>query len=66
MSWLDLFADPLVLLIGIPALGIILAALLIILRSSMSHRQRMAMIERGLHPDDPRARREMPAEELTV
>jgi hypothetical protein len=66
MSWLNYLADRQVVAIGIPALGIVLAALLTLLRSSMSHRERMAMIERGLHPDDPRDRRAVPAEEVPV
>lgn len=71
MSWLETLADRQVLAIGIPALGIILAALLTLLRCSMSHRERMAMIQRGLHPDRPYEGDELaaetsPAEEVSV
>lgn len=66
MSWLAILLDVQVLAIGIPAAGLILAVLVTLLRSSLAHRERMAMIHRGLHPDDPRARLSPREEELTV
>lgn len=65
MSWHEMLTDHLVWAMGIPALIITLGALISLFRSSLSHRQRMAMIERGIHPDDPRSSRRLELEEAT-
>ncbi len=41
------------LALGIPIVAIIVGGITTILKSIISHRERMALIEQGLHPDFP-------------
>lgn len=46
---------PDVLWVLIPITAIVFHAVRLIIERQHAHQERMAMIERGLHPDDPRA-----------
>jgi hypothetical protein len=54
ISWADIL-KPEVMGVGIPILAIlvggILGAIAIISKAILGHRERMAMIDRGMHPD---------------
>lgn len=49
----EFFSRPETLAIGIPLLGILVGGIVAISKLLMRHRERMAMIERGMHPDFP-------------
>ena len=53
MSLLEFFSHPGRLAIMIPIVLIISGAITNIVKRVVSHRERMAMIEMGLHPDYP-------------
>jgi len=52
MSWLDFFSRPDILGMMIPITGIVVGGIVAIVVVLIRHRERMAMIEQGLHPDD--------------
>ena len=49
--WSRLLDKPDILGVMIPILGIIAFLIIIIVKKVFAHRERMAMIERGIHPD---------------
>jgi hypothetical protein len=53
MTWLQFFSKPEVLVFSIPIVAIVVGGIIAIVKALISHRERMAMIERGLHPDHP-------------
>ena len=50
MNWLNLF-DPRVLIFMIPIVAILVGGTIAITKMIFRHRERLAMIERGIHPD---------------
>ena len=52
MDWQDLF-QPRVLVFMIPIVAILVGGSIVITRMMIRHRERLAMIERGIHPDAP-------------
>ena len=50
--WSRLLSEDILPLL-IPIVAIIAGATIVIVRKVCTHRERMAMIERGIHPDDP-------------
>ena len=52
MSWQKLL-DPDVLVFVIPIVAILTGGAIVIVKRVVTHWERMAMIERGLHPDFP-------------
>ncbi len=51
MDWSKLSADELA--VSIPILAILAGVVIALTSMWMRHRERMAMIERGMHPDHP-------------
>jgi hypothetical protein len=51
--WTRIFDHPEIIGVMLPVVGVIAFAIIIILKSLIRHRERMAMIERGIHPDCP-------------
>jgi hypothetical protein len=45
---------PIVLIFGVPILGIIGGTIIVVVKSIIRHRERMAMIQQGLNPDQLR------------
>ncbi len=52
-SWSELLRHTELFGIMIPIVAILAMAVIVITKLSMRHRERMAMIERGMHPDHP-------------
>lgn len=50
-SWSELLRHTELFGIMIPIVAILAMAVIVITKLSMRHRERMAMIERGMHPD---------------
>ena len=50
---LRVFSRPETLIFGIPLAAIVVGGILGIVKILIRHRERMAMIEHGLHPDHP-------------
>ena len=61
MSWPNIFSNPAALALMIPIVAILVGGISEIVKRIFRHRERMAMIERGMNPDDKPA--EKPAEE---
>ena len=53
MDVLRQFADPAVAGIMVPIAGILVGGIIAIVCIVIKHRERMAMIEQGIHPDHP-------------
>ena len=57
MSWSHILSRPdilgISLALGIPIVAILVGGTVTIVRRLIVHRERMAMIEQGLHPDHP-------------
>lgn len=53
MSWERRLLEPDVLALAIPIVAIVVLAATKIIKSLIVHRERMAMIEHGIHPDYP-------------
>jgi hypothetical protein len=51
--WLQLFSRPEALVFLIPIVAILVGGIISITKKLIRHRERMAMIERGMHPDYP-------------
>jgi hypothetical protein len=51
--WNRFFDSPEILGIMLPIVAVIAAAIVIIIKLLIRHRERMTMIERGMHPDYP-------------
>jgi hypothetical protein len=51
--WSRLFENPETIGIMVPIVAIVAFAIVVILKLLIRHRERMAMIERGMHPDYP-------------
>ena len=56
MSTLNFLSNPAVLALLIPIVAIVMTGIVGILKCMNTHRERMAMIEQGMHPDSPPAR----------
>ncbi|MBN1417244.1 MAG: hypothetical protein JXP34_00620 [Planctomycetes bacterium] len=54
LSIFDLFHNPATAVFLIPIAAIAVGGIIAIVKLQMTHRERMAMIERGMHPDAPR------------
>ncbi len=52
MAMLDIFGSD-VMVFMIPIVAVIVGGLIAIVKMVISHRERMAMIEQGVHPDYP-------------
>ncbi len=52
-SWSELFRHTELFGIMIPLVAILAMAVIVVTKLAMRHRERMAMIERGMHPDNP-------------
>jgi hypothetical protein len=52
--WLEFLEHPETLIFLIPIVGILVGGIITITKTMIRHRERMAMIERGMHPDSPR------------
>jgi hypothetical protein len=63
--WARLFDSPETLGIMLPIVAVVLVAIIIVVKKVFDHRERMAMIERGIHPDcppeDEQVKQELPA-----
>ncbi len=57
-DWLRLLTNPDTLVLIVPVLGIVVFGILAIAKMGIRHRERMAMIERGMHPDRPQESKE--------
>ncbi len=53
MTWMHFLSRPEVLVFTIPIVAIVVGGIVTIVRRLVVHRERMAMIEQGLHPDHP-------------
>ena len=53
MSWLHDLARPEILAFLVGAVAIIVVGTVSIVKRLIAHRERMAMIEQGIHPDHP-------------
>ncbi len=51
--WTRLLEKPEILGVLIPIIAVIAFATIVIIKLLIRHRERMAMIERGIHPDYP-------------
>ncbi len=52
-NWLQVLTKPDVVVFAIPIIAILVGGILGITYLVMSHRERMAMIQHGIHPDYP-------------
>ena len=50
-DWLEFFDDPEVLVFMIPITAILVGGIIVIVKLLLRHRERMGLIEQGLHPD---------------
>jgi hypothetical protein len=57
-DWSRIFANPDTLVLVVPVVGIVVFGILAISKMLIRHRERMAMIERGMHPDHRHESRE--------
>ncbi len=53
-SWPNLFSNPAALALMIPIVAILMGGISEIVKRLLRHRERMAMIERGMNPDEKR------------
>jgi hypothetical protein len=53
MNWTQMFTRPEIVVFLIPLTAILVFGIVAIARLLIRHRERMAMIERGMHPDHP-------------
>lgn len=53
MSWADFFSNEETVALLIPITGIVVGGIVAIVVIMLRHRERMALIEQGLHPDHP-------------
>ena len=51
-DWLEFFDNPEVLVFSIPIVAIVVGGIVAIVTLLLKHRERMHMIEHGIHPDD--------------
>ena len=51
--WTQIFDKPEIIGVMLPMVGILAFAIIVIVKILIHHRERMAMIERGLNPDYP-------------
>lgn len=54
MSFTSIFSRPELLALMIPIVAIITFGVVAVVKMIISHQERMAMIERGMHPDESR------------
>jgi len=50
-EWLKLFSDPGTIIFLIPIVAILVGGIIAIVKILIHHRERMTMIEHGIHPD---------------
>ena len=53
MDLISLLTDPIFLAIIIPVTAIIVWGIVTVVKAMIRHQERMAMIDRGIHPDHP-------------
>jgi hypothetical protein len=53
MTWLEFLSRPEVLVFMIPIVAIVTGGVIAVVKALIRHRERMTMIEQGLHPDYP-------------
>ncbi|MCA9196223.1 MAG: hypothetical protein KDA87_01755 [Planctomycetales bacterium] len=53
MRWEHFFLNPAVVWVLIPIVAIVVTGIQQIIRMVLRHRERIAMIEQGIHPDAP-------------
>ncbi len=53
MNLIGLLEDPVFLSMLVPIVAIIVGGLVWVILAMIRHQERMAMIEKGMHPDDP-------------
>jgi len=53
-DWLSFLTHPATLVFLIPIVAILVGGITAITKILIRHRERMAMIERGMHPDHPK------------
>ncbi len=59
-NWLQVFTRPDVMVFAIPIIAILVGGIIAITKILISHRERMGMIEHGIHPDYPPEEEEDP------
>jgi hypothetical protein len=52
-DWVSLLRQPETLVFMVPIVAILVGGIMGICKQLIRHRERMAMIERGMHPDHP-------------
>ncbi len=52
-NWLKVLTEPEIMVFAIPIIAILVGGIIAITKILMSHRERMAMIQHGIHPDYP-------------
>ena len=52
-QWLEFFSRPEALIFMIPIVAILVGGIIAVTKTLIRHRERMAMIERGMHPNFP-------------
>jgi len=53
LHWWSLLNHPDTLVFAVPIVAILVLGIIVITKLLIRHRERMAMIERGMHPDHP-------------
>ncbi len=53
MDWRMFFMNPAVVWVLIPVAAILIGGIQALAKMYFSHQERIAMIEQGIHPDDP-------------
>lgn len=51
MTWLNVLSRPETLALLVPIAAILMLGIIAVLKTLIKHRERMAMIEQGMHPD---------------
>ena len=62
MNWTSILHNPAVMVFMIPIAAIVVGGVITITKMYMRHRERMAMIEQGMHPDHPPDEEETPCD----
>lgn len=53
MTWMEIFSRPETLVFLVPIVAILVGGMIGGLKILFKHRERIAMIENGMHPDEP-------------
>jgi Flp pilus assembly protein protease CpaA len=59
-DWMVFLWNPAALVFAIPIIAILVGGIIAIAKLLIRHRERMAMIERGMHPDHPQDQNDSP------